>query len=338
MLYDREAARRLRQILDRFPRAPVAHLPTPLDDCPRLSEALSGPRILMKRDDQTGLALGGNKTRQFTYSLGPAVAEGCDYLVYGFDSQSNQSRQTAAAAARLGMKAVLVIPRDQRSYPAQGNLFLDHLLGAQIRYVYPTTVEDEKNKIIEKLKAEGHKPYETSRDGAILRAVAYVDGALELCEQLEQRQIEPCAVYTCSRTNTLIGLTVGLRAIQSPMRAVGINYWVDEDEATRKRLAPIANECAETLGLDMTFSAEDFDVYCEYAKPDFGEPSRTGVEALRLVAGVEGILLDPIYTGKAMDGLIQHIKQGRYGKDDTVVFLHTGGAPALFAYGDVLSG
>lgn len=337
-LFDQDAAARLRRTLDQFPRAPVAHLPTPLDDCPRLSEALGGPRILMKRDDMTGLALGGSKARQFTYSLGPAVRDGYNYLVHGSDSQSNQSCQTAAAAARLGMNAVIVISRDQRSYPVQGNLLLDHLMGARVHYVYPTTLEDEKRKVLEALKAEGHKPYDTSRDGAILRAVAYVDGVLELCDQLNQRGIAPRAVYTSSWLYTIVGLSVGLRAIRSSMRAVGISYRVDGDEAMRARLAPVANECAVLLRLDATFTPGDFDVYNEYARPDFGEASRTSLEALRLVAGTEGILLDPIYTSKAMDGLIQHIRQGRYNRDDTIVFLHTGGQPALFAFGDELFG
>lgn len=338
MLYNPDAAGNLRQLLAKFPRAPVAHLPTPLDECPRLSDALKGPRVLIKRDDLTGLAMGGNKARQFTYSLGPAIADECTYLIHGSDSQSNQSRQTAAAAALLGMRAALVIPRDSRSYPVSGNLLLDHLLGAQVKYVFPAMVKEEKRKLIEQLRSEGHRPYDTAEDGAVLRAVAYVDCALELCEQLDRINSVPAAVYTSSRTHTLVGLTVGLRAIGSSMRAIGMNYLVEDECGMRARLASVANECARTIGLDLTFSPDDFDSTCQHAKPGFHELSGSGLEALRLVGRTEGILLDPVYTSKAMDGLISHVRGGRYSRDEAVVFLHTGGVPALFAYGDQLFG
>lgn len=330
--YDREAAERLRETLDPFPRVPVAHLPTPLDDCPRLSAAVGGPRILIKRDDLTGLAFGGNKARQFTFSLGPAVRDGCDVLVHGAAAQSNQSRQTAAAAAKLGLKAVVIIPRDARSYPVQGNLLLDHLLGAEVRYVFPERAGEAKQKAIEELKAQGHKPYETSGDGAILRAVAYVDCVLELCSQLDRMQVVPSAMYVCSGTHTIAGLTVGLRAIRASCRAVAISPYVGKDEAMRQRLAPVADECARTLGLDLTFTPDEFEAYCEYARPDYGVLTKTGLEAIRLVAKTEGILLDPVYSGKAMSGLIDHIQQGRFHQDETVIFVHTGGTPALFSY------
>lgn len=337
-LYDRAAAARLRCALDRFPRAPVAHLPTPLDACPRLSAHLDGPRILMKRDDMTGLAFGGNKARQFSFSLGPAIQGGYDVLIHGSDSQSNQSRMTAAAAAKLGMQAYVVIPRDVRSYPTQGNLLLDHLLNAQVRYVFPGTGEDEKAKLIKQLKEEGRKPYDTSRDGAVLRAVAYVECVLELCEQLERLAVVPAAIYTSSRSYTIAGLTVGLRAVQAPVKAVAINYWVEPEKTLRDRLAPIANECADALDLGLSFEPDDFEVYGQYAKPDFSVLSQTSLDTLHLVARMEGILLDPVYTNKAMDGLIDHIKQGRFGREDAVVFIHTGGTPALFAFGDELFG
>lgn len=286
----------------------------------------------------TGLAMGGNKARQFTFSLGPALDNGCDYLLHGSDSQSNQSAQTAAAAARLGMKSIVVIPRDHRSYPVSGNLLLDHLLADQIKYVFPLTVKDELNKQMVALKEKGSKPYDTSSDGAILRAVAYVDAAIEICEQLAQRNITPRAIYTSSMTYTIVGLVVGLRAVSACFKAVGLNYWVGDDREMQERLAPMANECAEVIGLSHTFTPDDFDVTCEYAKPDFGEPSRTSLETMRMVARTEGIVLDPVYTAKAMDGLAIHIREGRFQPDDSVVFLHTGGTPAIFAYGDELFG
>ena len=337
-LYDRDAANELRHLLSRFTLAPVAHLPTPLQDCPRLWDTLGGPRILIKRDDKTGLAMGGNKARQFTYSLGPALDNKCDYLVHGSDSQSNQSAQTAAAAARLGMKSLVIIPRDHRSYPVSGNLILNHLIADQIKYVFPMTVKAELAKQIDILRAKGLNPYDTSQDGAILRAVAYVDAALELCQQLEEMDIKPKAIYTSSMTYTIVGLVVGLRAISADITAVGLNYWVGDDKEMQERLAPIANECASIIGIKQNFTPDDFNVTCEFAKPDFGEPSKTSLETMRIVAHSEGIILDPVYTAKAMDGLVKHIRNGRFQRDEVVIFLHTGGTPAIFAYGDELFG
>ena len=337
-LYDRDAAQRLRRLLSRFTLAPVAYLPTPLDDCPHLSKSLGGPHILIKRDDMTGLAMGGNIARQFTYSLGPAIDQNCDYLIHGSDSQSNQSCQTAAAAAKLGMKSIVVVPRDQRSYPVSGNLLLNHLVADQVKYVMPMTVEEEKSSLFTQLKSDGHRPFDTSKDSTILRAVAYVDGAIELCTQLEEMGHTPKAIYTSSMTHTIVGLVVGLRAIGACFSAVGFNYWVGDDQDMMNRLAPVANECAQTIGLDLTFTPSDFDVACQFAKPDFGEPSGTSLKALRLVARTEGIILDPVYTSKAMDGLINHIREDRYNSQDTIIFLHTGGVPAIFAYGDEVFG
>jgi len=236
------------------------------------------------------------------------------------------------------MKSLIVVPRDHRSYPVSGNLLLDHLLAHQIKYVFPLTVENELQKHIERLRAEGSRPYNTSADGAILRAVAYVDGMVELCEQLQQLGVAPRAVYTSSMTYTIVGMVVGLRAISACFKAIGMNYWVGSDEEMQQRLAPIANECASHIGLSQSFAPEDFEVSCQFAKPNFGEPSRTSLDTMRLVAQTEGIVLDPVYTAKAMDGLVNHIKEGRYQKEDAVIFLHTGGIPAIFAFGDELFG
>jgi len=236
------------------------------------------------------------------------------------------------------MKSIVVIPRDHRSYPVSGNLLLNHLMADQIKYVFPLTVKDELKKQIEELESKGSKAYDTSSDGAVLRAVADVDAVLELCEQLAQRSITPRAIYTSSMTYTIVGLVVGLRAVSASFKAVGLNYWVGDDREMQERLAPVANECASVIGLNHTFTPDDFDVSCAFARPDFGEPSRTSLETMRLVAQTEGVVLDPVYTAKAMDGLAIHIREGRFQMDDSVVFLHTGGTPAVFAYGDELFG
>ena len=210
----------LRTRLGRFSRLSLADLPTPLLDCPRLSEALGGPRILVKREDQTGMAFGGNKVREFEYSVAPAVEKGYDVLLHGAASQSNQSRLTAALAARLGLKSVMVGRKDAQSEPVNGNLLLAHLFGAEVHLVEGP---EEKEAVIERLKAEGHRVYNTSSDGYYLRGVSYVDGFLELWGQLRERGIRPDALYVCSGLHTHVGLAVGARALGIPMRVVGVS-------------------------------------------------------------------------------------------------------------------
>ncbi|OGG50803.1 MAG: hypothetical protein A3F84_17440 [Candidatus Handelsmanbacteria bacterium RIFCSPLOWO2_12_FULL_64_10] len=321
----------LRARLDRLPRLSLADLPTPLLDCPRLSEALGGPRILVKREDLTGLAFGGNKVREFEYSIAPAVEGGYDVLLHGAASQSNQSRITAAAAARLGLKAVVVGRRDAHADPASGNLLLTRLFGAEVHLVES---EAERAAVVERLRSEGRRVYNTSTDGAPLRSVAYVDGFLELWGQVEARRIRPDVLYVCSGAHTHVGLVVGARALGIPLRIVGISPSPRKNAEANAHLARIANENARILGLDLTFGAEDIESYGEYAGESYGVVTPAAREAVQLVARTEGLALDPVYTAKTVAGLIDHIRQGRFTRGQTVVFVHTGGTPALFAYGN----
>ncbi len=321
----------LRARLNRLPRLSLADLPTPLLDCPRLSEALEGPRILVKREDQTGMAFGGNKVREFEYSVAPAVAGGYDVLLHGAASQSNQSRLTAALAARLGLKAVMVGRKDAHSEPVNGNLLLAHLFGAEVNLVERP---EEKEAVIERLKAEGHKVYNTSSDGYYLRGVSYVDGFLELWGQLQERGIRPDALYVCSGLHTHVGLVVGARALGIPLRVVGISASPRDNAAANAGLAGAANEVAGLLELDLSFSAEDFESYGEYAGEAYGVVTPESREAVVLVARTEGLVLEPVYTGKTFGAMIDHIRKGQFTKEQAVVFVHTGGTPALFAYAD----
>jgi 1-aminocyclopropane-1-carboxylate deaminase/D-cysteine desulfhydrase-like pyridoxal-dependent ACC family enzyme len=323
----------LRARLDALPRLSLADLPTPLLECPRLSEALGGPRILVKREDLTGLAFGGNKVREFEYSLAPAVRDGYDVLLHGAASQSNQSRLTAAAAARLGLKAVMVGKKDAHADQTSGNLLLVNLFGAEVHLV---DGEAEKNAVVERLRSEGRRVYNTSTDGAPLRSVAYVDGFLELWEQLGARGIRPDAIYVCSGAHTHVGLVVGARALGVDVRIVGISPSPRDDAEANARLAGIADQNAGILGLDMTFAARDIESYSEYAGESYGVVTPGAREAVRLAARTEGLVLDPVYTAKTLDALRDHIRKGWFTKDRTVVFVHTGGTPALFAYGDEL--
>ncbi|MDA0335286.1 MAG: pyridoxal-phosphate dependent enzyme, partial [bacterium] len=208
----------LRRRLDRLPRLRLAALPTPLDELPRLSAAVGGPQIWMKREDLTGLAFGGNKIREFEYSIAQAVEAGCDVLVHGAASQSNQSRQTAAVAAKLGMKAVQVGRADGHAQ-LQGNLLLTHLFGAEV--LLPPAAEQAAT--LESLRQAGHKPFSTSSDGAAYRGIAYVDGFLELWAQLQERNVRPDVVYVASGAHTHTGMVVAPTSLGVPLRFVGIS-------------------------------------------------------------------------------------------------------------------
>ncbi len=327
------SAEALKKRLERFSRLSLADLPTPLLDCPRLSKKLGGPRILVKREDLTGMAFGGNKVREFEYSVAPAIREGYDVLLHGAASQSNQSRLTAAMAARFGLKAVMVGRKDAHSHPVNGNLLLDHLFGAEVHLV---DRPEEKTQVIERLKAEGQRVYNTSTDGYYLRSVSYVDGFLELGEQLQDRGIRPDGLYVCSGVHTHVGLVVGARALGLPLRVVGISPSPQDDQEDAANLARVANKVAEMLQLDLSFIGEDFESYGAYAGDAYGTLTDASREAVVLAARTEALILDPVYTGKAFGAMLQHIREGQWKPGQTVVFVHTGGTPALFAYADEL--
>ena len=319
----------LKKRLARFSRLSLADLPTPLLECPRLSEKLGGPRIWVKREDQTGMAFGGNKVREFEYSVAPAIREGYDVLLHGAASQSNQSRLTAAMAARFGLKAVMVGRKDAHSRPVNGNLLLDHLFGAEVHLV---DSPDEKERVIDRLEADGLRVYNTSTDGYYLRSISYVDGFLELWEQLRERDIRPDGLYVCSGVHTHVGLVVGARALADPVRVVGISPSPQDDEEDAANLARVANEVAGMLSLDLSFSGGDFETYGSFAGEAYGTLTEASREAVVLAARTEALVLDPVYTGKAFGAMVRHIREGRWGPEQTVVFVHTGGTPALFAY------
>ena len=325
----------LRTRLDSFSRLSLADLPTPLLELPRLSGHLGGPRLLVKREDQTGLAFGGNKVREFEYSVAPALDQGCDVLLHGAASQSNQSRLTAATAARLGLKAVVVARRDAHASPVNGNLLLTTLLGADVHLVESP---QERQAVIKNLRDEGHRVYDTSSDGYFLRSVSYVDGFLELDQQLRDRDIEMGGLYVPSGMHTHCGLSVGARALGVEVPIVGISMSPQDDAVEQDRLAQTANQVSALMDLDLTWEAGDFETLGAYAGPAYGVVTDEGREALRLAAQCEGLILDPVYTAKAFAGMIDHIRQARWSRDQTIVFVHTGGTPGLFAYAEEVLG
>ncbi|MDR7422540.1 MAG: D-cysteine desulfhydrase family protein [Armatimonadota bacterium] len=321
--------------LGRLSRLKLAALPTPLEEAPSLSAYLGGPRIMIKRDDITGLAFGGSKVRKAEYLMGEAVDRGCDVVVTVGETQSNHARVTAAAARRLGLDAVLVLRGDDRS-ERQGNLLLDVVFGAEIRlvntddeFVLTGVVED----VVRELRRGGRNPYIIPRGGAsAVGTAAFVNAGLELLDQLNGRGIRADAiVHATVSGGTQAGLYAATKVTQSGIRVIGVSAGASRDVSTG-RVLNLTQELVELLGLDWRPHPDDIVVTDAYAGEPAGEPAADCLDAIRLVARTEGILLDPLYTGRAMAGLIDMVRRGQFAPEQTVVFWHTGGQPALFAY------
>ncbi|HEX2988774.1 MAG TPA: D-cysteine desulfhydrase family protein [Chloroflexota bacterium] len=328
----------IRELIDRVPRVRLTPLPTPLQECPRLSAALGGPRILVKRDDLTGLAFGGNKTRNLEFRMAEARDLGADVFIAGLEVQSNSARQTTAAANVLGMKPVLLL-RVDGDWDCQGNLLVDLILGADIHFLESDSAADMDRKLrelAEEYRRRGHRPYVMNHAGgfALGSALAYILSTLEVIEQTAPLGAKPTHLYMSSGSKGQAGLELARRLLGADFRVVGISA-----RANASRLedtARIANDAADRLGVDVHIQPDDITNFDEYAAPGYGKPSEAGLEAIRLMARTEGLLLDPIYTGKAMAGLVDHVRRGLLTREDTVVFMHTGGLPALFAHKDAI--
>jgi D-cysteine desulfhydrase family pyridoxal phosphate-dependent enzyme len=330
-------------LLDRVPRFPLAHLPTPLEFLPRFSEALGGPRIWIKRDDCTGLAFGGNKTRHNELLIADALQKGADTIVWGAGIQSNNCRQTAAACAKAGLDCHLVLGRgapENGPDPVQGNLLLDHLVGASIEIVDEAEGPDVDKKIAQaaaRLKSEGRKVYE--RDPKYVKplaALSYVACVIELLEQTNAAKFTPDALYVCSAGSTGAGISLAAAALGLSMSVQHVTpiVWPWDTQAA---MTQIANAAAERLGISTRLGPEAIAVTEDYVGAGYGVLTAGCLEAITLLARTEGILLDPSYSGKSMAGLIDHIRNETLRKDQDVVFIHTGGTPALFAYNEQLA-
>jgi D-cysteine desulfhydrase family pyridoxal phosphate-dependent enzyme len=324
--------------VERFPRVPLAHAPTPLEELPRLSEHLGGPPILVKRDDCTGLALGGNKVRKLEYLLAEARDAGADTVITIGGVQSNHARQTAAASARLGLGCELVlprlVPRADRLYEESGNVLLDRLLGAAVHIVDDAGAALEK--IAERMKAAeragGKAAFIPSGGSTPTGALGYVRAAIELQGQCESRSLAPGRIIVAaSSAGTQAGLVTGLAAMRSAIEVIGIAVYDSADE-TAGRVRDLARGTAERLETEAP-PDDAIQVRGEYLGDGYGLPTEGMREALELCARLEGLVLDPVYTGKAMAGLIDLVRRGRVDHEAPIVFWHTGGMPALFAYG-----
>ncbi len=313
-------------------RVPIAHLPTPLEPMPRLSERLHGPEIWIKRDDQTGLAGGGNKTRKLEYLLAAAQAEGADTLITGGAPQSNHCRQTAAAAARAGLRCVLVLSGSPA--PVSGNILLDRLLGAEIVWTGAVPRNEMMQATFQRERAAGRRPYLIPYGGSNpIGASAYVAAVEELAAQLQAQNLPPFnrIVFASSSGGTHAGLALGVRALDMPTQVFGISIDKPELELTDEIVARLANETASLLNLDFSFSASNLAASADYLGGGYGVMGEAEAEAIYLFARTEGILLDPVYTGRAAAGMIDLIRKGVFARGERILFWHTGGLPALFA-------
>lgn len=322
---------------DSLPRASLGFFPTPLHDLPRLSAALGGPRLLVKRDDLSGLGLGGNKVRKLEYLLGEAQAEGCDTLVTGGAAQSNHCRQTAAAAARAGLECHLALGGESPR-TAQGNLLLDQLLGAQLHWCGDHRRGEDLPELARELKARGRRPYVIPYGGSdAVGAVGFVRAAEELHEQLRVAGIRPTHVVLASSSGgSHAGLLVGAQWLGEDYELLGVEIDKDEGLPLSKRVAELARRTAARLGLDLGPPEDEVHLWSDYGGAGYGVVGDLERQAIRRCAAEEGLLLDPVYTGRAMGGLIDRIERGDLSGDDVIVFWHTGGQAALFSYAEDL--
>ena len=309
------------------PKLSFAHLPTPVEMLPRLSAQLNGPQISIKRDDQTGLAFGGNKTRKLEYLLADAQEQGADTLITAGAVQSNHCRQTAAAAARNGFACALVLTGEKPPKPS-GNNFLDLFLGAEIVWAEGADRDLVLQQTFEIMQSTGRKPYLIPYGGSNpIGALGYVYAVQELLEQIEEPH---WIIFPSSSGGTQAGLALGGRIFNYQGSILGISIDNLASDLS-KRVARLAGETAQALGIDQSFSPQDILVNDDYLGGGYGIMGEPEVEALNMFARSEGILLDPVYTGRAAAGLIDLIRRGIFTADQRVLFWHTGGTPAIFA-------
>ena len=311
-----------------IPRLRFAHLPTPIEELPRLSATLGGPRILVKRDDQTGLAFGGNKTRKLEFLVAEAQEQGAKMLISAGAIQSNHCRQTAAAAAKFGFECILVLT-GQLTEQASANLLLDELFGAKIVNVIDRADRDRVLKeTFDKAASDGKKPYLVPYGGSSTTgALGY---AFAMDEFMQQNVLADWIVFGTSSGGTHAGLVLGQRVFGYKGKVLGIS--IDESEEWLKtHISALASDASERIGTRINFTLDDVLATDQYCKAGYGVLTDAEREAVRLFASKEGLLLDPVYTGRAAAGLINLIRKGSFRKGETVLFWHTGGQPVLFA-------
>ena len=324
---------------DQFARMALCHQPTPIEAMVRLSEHLGGPSLFIKRDDCTGLATGGNKTRKLEFLVGEALTEHADMLVTQGAVQSNHVRQTAAAACRAGLKCHALlerrVPDRDATYEETGNVFLDKVFGATMEFrPGGLDMNAEAMAVTEKLRAEGHRPYFIPGGGSnATGALGYASCAQEIAMQAQATgQTFDWLVMATGSTGTQAGLVAGFHAIGLDLPVMGVSVRQPRERQV-DAVHGLTKKTLEKLGAP-TIAASKILVDDGYVGEGYGIPAPSTLEAISMAAKFEGILLDPVYSAKGMAGLIGLIRQGFFKPTDNVLFLHTGGSVALFAYED----
>jgi L-cysteate sulfo-lyase len=334
--------------LSHIPRAKLAHMPTPLEHMPNLTALLGGPDLYVKRDDCTGLAMGGNKARQLEFYFGEALRQGADTAIITGAVQSNFVRQAAAAANKLGMACEIQLEHRvsgvDEDYDNSGNVLLSRILGAAIR-TYPHG-EDEAGAdaaledIADEVRRKGGKPYviHLGADHPPLGALGYVDAAFEFLDQIAEQDLKVDAVFLGSGSAaTHAGFLTGLRYRNSPIEVVGICVRRTKD-LQAPRVLKRAQETEELAGFPAAVTEDDIIAIDDYLGPGYGQSSPEMLEAIGLAAKYEGLILDPVYTGKTMAGMIDKVRNASYNAGQNIVFLHSGGTPAVFGHRSLFSG
>jgi L-cysteate sulfo-lyase len=327
--------------LARFPRVRLGHLPTPLEAMPTLSKLLGGPNLYIKRDDCTGLSSGGNKTRKLEFLMADALQKGADTIITQGAVQSNHARQTAAAAAKLGLKCQILLENRTGSnavdYCGSGNVLLDHLHGAPTR-MFPggTDMNAAMEKVADEIRAKGGKPYIIVGGGSnAIGALGYVNCALELVAQANDMSLRiDHLVHATGSAGTQAGLVAGLEGLRSriPVLGIGVRAARPQQEESVYKLACLT---ADHMDMPGCVARERVVANCDYVGAGYGIPTDGMIEAINTVARSEAILLDPVYSGKGMAGLMDLCRKNHFKKSDNVVFLHTGGSVALFGYNGI---
>lgn len=331
----------VRRALDTFPRVALGHFPTPLEPLDRLSEALGGPRIWVKRDDCTGLSTGGNKTRKLEFLMADAASESADTIITQGATQSNHARQTAAAAARLGMGCNILLEdrtgSNGAAYNLNGNVLLDQLHGATIsKRAGGTDMAAAMKDLGKTLRADGKRPYIIPGGGSNkIGALGYVNCAAELAGQARDQGLKIDAlVHATGSSGTQAGLVAGLAGLNSQIHLLGIGVRAPR-ERQEEMVFDLACRTMDYLGMGVPIRRDSVRANCDYVGPGYGLPTDGMRDALIMLARLEGLLFDPVYSGKGLDGLIDQVRSGYFDGMQNIVFLHTGGSAALFGYPDI---
>jgi L-cysteate sulfo-lyase len=329
--------------ISRFPRVRLTHAPTPLEPLPNLSRLLGGPNLFIKRDDCTGLATGGNKTRKLEFLIGDALSRGATHIITQGATQSNHVRQTAAAAAKLGLRCTALLEERVNNgspeYYTSGNVLLNRLFGCRLE-TRPagTDMDQELADLGELLRSQGETPYLIPGGGSnAIGALGYVVCAQEILSQANDLGLHiDSVVHATGSRGTQAGLVAGFEGLNSGIRVLGISVRAPREEQ-EENVYRLARQTWSHLGIKGELSRAAVEADSDYVGAGYGQPTAGMIEAVTLAAQQEGVLLDPVYTGKGLAGLIGLIRAGRFRKDENIIFVHTGGTAGLFGYTQVFS-